>query len=202
MRNRKILLAVATGWVLVLAAGVLVAWQAGGGSADAATGRAPVKLTWDLSAGRPLSAVGWPAGWNYEPWFIDGPGEVEIILPGGKRGTFPFTLVEVRQDTGRVRTIRVFGEAGPLQGAHAEATALMNDWGLGGHESLEKWFMKRRRDGMGYQDPAGPDWATPSDQAAPFPRYGVAIQTTHRSDIPWCVQWGVMFAKPGDTSAP
>jgi hypothetical protein len=157
---------------------------------------ARVKLNWDLSAGRDVLTVGWPLGVNETVWQVDGPGELRIKLPDGRQGTFTFAGIEVRQEGGKVRNIRVFAAAEQLDGAHAHAHALLDGWGQDGRESLDKWYEKRRVDGMGYRDPDGKNWLSESPKGELYPRYGVAVLTTHRSEEPWCVEWAVGLAKP------
>jgi hypothetical protein len=160
---------------------------------------APVKLDWDLSIRQDVSAVGWPLGMKETAWQLDGPGVLRIKLPDGREGTFAFVGIEVRQEAGRVRNIRVFAPAEQLDGARVRARDLLNRWGLDGHESLDAWYEKRRRDGMGYRDPDGQNWLTKPGAGDPFPRYGVAVLTTHRSEEPWCVEWAVILFKPAGT---
>jgi hypothetical protein len=186
---------------LAFAAGLMLSRRVIGSSVPSpAAPPAGKKLKWDFSAGRNVSAVGWPLGNSTGPWLIDGPGEVEVVLPDGRKGTFPFAGVEVRQEGGLVRTIGVLAAAEPLDPARQRAGALLDAWGLGGHPSLDAWYEKRRRDGLGDRDTEGPNWADKFDHDQPFPRVGVAVLTTYRSDIPWCVQWNVIFARTASTA--
>ena len=160
------------------------------------TGR---KLKWDFSRGLSATAMGWPLGTSNGPWLIDGPGELEIVLPDGRKGTFAFAGIEVRQEGGLVRTVGVLAAAEQLEPACQRARGLLDAWGLSGHQSLNAWYEKRRRDGLGDRDTEGPNWADRFDHDQPFPRVGVAVLTTYRSDIPWCVQWNVIFARTAST---
>ena len=196
MSPRKILIAAAALWGLILSAGLLVAWRAAP-EPVAVTAPALPRVQWDLSAGRGLSAVGWPLGPSDKLWLIDGPGVLDLTLPGGRRGTFAFTLIEVRQEGGQVRTVGVYGPAGPLDRACAHAASLMKHWDLGGRESPDKWAARRRRD-MGYTDPAGPDWPGTRSTDEAFPRWGLSVRTTHRDAAPWLVEWGAVLAPPRD----
>jgi hypothetical protein len=140
-------------------------------------------------------AVGWPAGNNSDIWYLEGPRDIEIVLPAGRRVSYTFSICQVQREGELVRGIALLSRAQQLETAYSQARKLSAEWGLGGREGLDAWRDKRRRDGVGDRDPDGQNWRADGPRGA-FPRYGVAVLCTFRSDIPWTVQWGVVFAPP------
>jgi hypothetical protein len=128
---------------------------------------------------------------------VEGPADVDVVLSDGRRGTISIAGGQVRREGNFVRHVALFTPAGPMDPACATAHLLLGHWQIPGRESLEKWQEKRHRNMPAYQDPDGTDWFSPAVRPPTYPQCGLAVRTTHRSDIPWCVEWAVGLAPPG-----
>lgn len=72
--------------------------------------------------------MGWPAWDNTNVWWVQGPAEVHLLLPGGKRVDHDFFKAQVRRKGGRVDDVLLYLAYESLDAAHDRAMGLLKEW--------------------------------------------------------------------------